>query len=122
MAVQDYRLFFIGGDGHIVGAEPFEAPNDQAAIAYAAEAEHPYALELWRRATMIKRFARPPEAYRTRHRPDLDCEAGGWGDRSPSRGRGSVFQLTSPAQWGRGTISQHGGGVAAPARDASRPR
>jgi hypothetical protein len=52
-----YRLYFLNPrSGHIIRFAEFEAVDDEAAIALAAEQEGPQPLELWCRQRKVKRF------------------------------------------------------------------
>jgi hypothetical protein len=52
-----YRLYFIHpGNGRILRFAEFEAPDDAAAVALAAEHEGGQPLELWCRHRKVKRF------------------------------------------------------------------
>lgn len=52
-----YRLYFLHPhSGHIIRFAEFDAPDDEAAIALAAEQEGDQPLELWCRQRKVKRF------------------------------------------------------------------
>ncbi len=53
----DYRLYFIGTDGHFRKAEPIIAANDTDAIAAAREFTDGSELELWEGKRKITAFA-----------------------------------------------------------------
>lgn len=55
--MKDYRCYKLDKDGHIVGVELFEAPNDDAAWAHAqalVKAKEWDRYELWHRARKLK--------------------------------------------------------------------
>ena len=52
-----YRLYFLHPrSGHILRFAEFEAPDDEAAVALAAEQEGGQPLELWCRQRKVRRF------------------------------------------------------------------
>lgn len=48
-----YRLYFLGVDGHFVGAEPFECAGDEEAIERARAEADGRASELWQQARKV---------------------------------------------------------------------
>ena len=48
-----YRLYFLGADGHFVGAEPFECGGDKEAIELARAETGDRSSELWQEARMV---------------------------------------------------------------------
>jgi hypothetical protein len=48
----DYRVFFVGADGHFEGSRTFLCDTDETAIAWARLEDRP--LELWSGARLVK--------------------------------------------------------------------
>jgi hypothetical protein len=57
----DYRVYFIGNDGHFVRAIQLDCPNDNAAIESAKQFIDGFDLELWQRDRRIAAFDRKPK-------------------------------------------------------------
>jgi len=54
--MKDYRLYFVGPNGHFARVEALEAPDDDAALALAEAHSDGRAMELWRRDRKVKTF------------------------------------------------------------------
>lgn len=57
-ALFDYRLFFLGADGHFRHAMILTCASDRAAIRLAASYHDGRAMELWLRDRLVKQFER----------------------------------------------------------------
>ena len=57
----DYRVYFIGDDGHFLGAVNLDCPDDEAAKEYAKQFINGHDIELWQRDRIIAKFDRKPE-------------------------------------------------------------
>jgi hypothetical protein len=55
LGLSEYRIYFLGADGHITRAVDVEASNDEAAIAVLRQHDHPFAKELWERTRVVCR-------------------------------------------------------------------
>jgi hypothetical protein len=53
----DYRVYFIGWDGHFLGAIDFQAASDQHAIAKAPELRKGHEVEVWESARFVRRLS-----------------------------------------------------------------
>jgi hypothetical protein len=58
--LQQYRLYFLGGDGHITYSHEFEAQDDGRALKIAEAWLEGRAAELWARDRKIKSWAADP--------------------------------------------------------------
>jgi len=56
LPLTDYRVFFVGADGHFEGSRTFLCDTDETAIAWARLEDRP--LELWSGARLVKRLLR----------------------------------------------------------------
>jgi hypothetical protein len=56
----DYRVYFIGNDGHFVSAIRLDCPNDNAAIESAKQFINGHDIELWQQDRIIAKFERKP--------------------------------------------------------------
>jgi hypothetical protein len=54
LPLTDYRVFFVGADGHFEGSRTFLCDTDETAIAWARLEDRP--LELWSGARLVKRL------------------------------------------------------------------
>jgi hypothetical protein len=45
----DYKVYFVGGDGHFKGAADINCQHDQAALEHAAELAKGKEVQVWRR-------------------------------------------------------------------------
>jgi hypothetical protein len=52
-AMQEYRIFILGPDGHIMDRYEFRAPDDNAAKEHAKQMVDGHDIELWERARKI---------------------------------------------------------------------
>jgi hypothetical protein len=68
----DYRLYFLGEDGHIRDAVELDCADDAVAIALAEdhrqEREHTYAMVLWQRDRRVRAFPAQDGPNRSRRR------------------------------------------------------
>ena len=55
-----YRLYLIGKDSHFAGVQGIDAPEDEAAIAEAAQIVDDQPMELWDRGRKVKVFPADP--------------------------------------------------------------
>ena len=58
--MSDYRVYFVGDDGHFVSAIQLDCPNDIAAIESAKQFINGHDIELWRQDRIIAKFERKP--------------------------------------------------------------
>jgi hypothetical protein len=58
-AVSDYRVYFIGRDGHFLRAIDIQVASDQDAIARALELREGQEVEVWERTRFVRRLADP---------------------------------------------------------------
>jgi hypothetical protein len=56
LPLTDYRVFFVGADGHFEGSRTFLCDTDETAIAWARLEDR--SLELWSGARLVKRLLR----------------------------------------------------------------
>lgn len=54
----DYRVYFLGNDGHVVSAIHLDCPDDSAAIDTAKQYLDGHDIELWQRDRKIAKFGR----------------------------------------------------------------
>jgi hypothetical protein len=55
----DYRAYFVGDDGHIIGFEPLVCANDGVAIEKAKRLINKNTVELWSGERLVKRLSAP---------------------------------------------------------------
>jgi hypothetical protein len=58
--MSDYRVYFIGDDGHFVNAIQLDCPKDIAAIESAKQFINGHDIELWQQDRIIAKFERKP--------------------------------------------------------------
>jgi hypothetical protein len=58
-AVSDYRVYFIGRDGHFLRAIDIQVASDQDAIARALELREGHEVEVWERTRFVRRLSDP---------------------------------------------------------------
>src|SRR5882724_7405504 len=58
--MSDYRVYFIGDDGHFASAIQLDCPNDIAAIESAKQFINGHDIELWQQDRIIAKFERKP--------------------------------------------------------------
>ena len=52
----DYRIYFLGTDGHIQSAHEIECASDEAAVLFTGNLDDPRTKELWQRARRVAQF------------------------------------------------------------------
>jgi hypothetical protein len=52
----DYRIYFVGADGHFAGAKDIYCPNDQEALKRAKQHVDGCDIELWARGRFIAKI------------------------------------------------------------------
>jgi hypothetical protein len=63
--VAEYRAYFVGLDGHIVGFEPIVGTDDAEAVAKAKGlADGVHAIEVWNGPRLVTRFKQEPARRR----------------------------------------------------------
>jgi hypothetical protein len=58
-SVPDYRVYFIGRDGHFLRAIDIQVASDQDAIARALELREGHEVEVWERTRFVRRLSDP---------------------------------------------------------------
>ena len=58
----EYRVYFIGRDGHFLGAIDIQAASDQHAIATALELREGHEVEVWESTRFVRRLSDPSPA------------------------------------------------------------
>jgi hypothetical protein len=58
-AVLDYRVYFIGRDGHFLRAIDIQIASDQDAIARAVELREGHEVEVWQRTRFVRWLSDP---------------------------------------------------------------
>jgi len=58
-SVPDYRVYFIGRDGHFLRAIDIQVASDQDAIAKALESRDGHEVEVWERTRFVRRLSDP---------------------------------------------------------------
>jgi hypothetical protein len=53
----DYKLYYIGRDGHVERRQDYHAPDDVAALEYAQQHCEPLEIEVWIGARFVARVA-----------------------------------------------------------------
>lgn len=51
-----YRLYLLNREGRIRRALEFECDTDEEAVSWMDEQDHPFGMELWQRARLVKRL------------------------------------------------------------------
>jgi hypothetical protein len=64
--VPDYRVYFIGRDGHFLRAIDIQVASDQDAIARALELREGHEVEVWERTRSVRRLSDPTQALMIR--------------------------------------------------------
>lgn len=60
--MSDYRLYFLGRDGHIQAAEELDCETDEAGRQSADDLSDGRAMELWAGARLVAKFPARPKA------------------------------------------------------------
>jgi hypothetical protein len=59
--MRQYRIYYVGQDGHSSGVAVVDASNDEEAVREAEQASDGRLSELWERGRFIKRFPCEPQ-------------------------------------------------------------
>jgi len=63
----DYRAYLLDEDDHIIDAQSFEAPNDEAALIHANQFAFDFDVEVWQRSRRVGLIPREPKSIDFRH-------------------------------------------------------
>lgn len=63
----DYRVFFVGSDGHVDGSRAFVCDTDDNAIVWAEQLLEDQPIELWTGARLVKRLTAPGKGKAISH-------------------------------------------------------